>query len=172
MTTKCLARSQLAQPVWSLIFALSLAFVTIQAAALDENGHRISQADLKPTPSGMPGELSFQRMISVAAGFEMLARIEITSKGNGILGIANLRLKVFDSHDDGTYFENGLLNIDFKDIDGDGKREMIISGIVCITDENGKVPLRREPVVFIYKLDANLAFKAVYRSGKVVLDGY
>jgi hypothetical protein len=62
------------------------------------------------------------------------------------------------------------LNIDFSDINGDGTRELLISGIVCFTDEKGKVVLRREAVVFIYALQPNGTFKLVYRNTNIRLD--
>ncbi len=118
----------------------------------------------------MPGEEGLQREVVLAPDVKMSAVIEVTAKGNGRMRIGNLDLKVFDSHDDGSYYENGLLNIDFTDIDGDGKRELIISGIVCFTDEKGDKVLRREAVVFIYALQPNQTFKEVYRNTNFRLD--
>ena len=140
------------------------------AAAPDETVERISRNDLKPLKDGMPGEEGLQREVVLAPGVKMTAAIEVTAKGNGSLRIGNLNLKVFDSHDDGSYYENGLLNIDFADIDGDGKRELLISGIVCFTDEKGGKVLRREAVVFIYALQPNRTFKQIYRNTDIRLD--
>jgi hypothetical protein len=86
------------------------------------------------------------------------------------LEISNLKLHVFDSHDNGAFYEDGLLNIEFADLDGDGKRELVISGLVCFTDEKGDKVLRREAVVFIYALQPNRTFKQVYRNTDVRLD--
>ena len=63
-----------------------------------------------------------------------------------------------------------MLNIDFTDLDGDGKREMVISGIMCFTDEKGDKVLRREAVVFIYALQPNRTFKQVYRNTDFRID--
>src|SRR5260370_41219793 len=112
----------------------------------------------------MPGEQGLQKKVVLAPNIKMTATIEVTTKGNGLLQIGNLRLAVYDSHDDGIYYENWLLNIDFADIDGDGKREMLISGIVCFTDDKGDKVLRREAVVYIYKLQSNNRFKQVYKN--------
>jgi hypothetical protein len=81
-----------------------------------------------------------------------------------------LNLKVFDDHNDGSYYENGLLNIDFADMDGDGKRELLISGIVCFTDEKGTSVSRREAVVFIYALRGGRTLKEVYRNTSFRID--
>jgi len=45
-----------------------------------------------------------------------------------------------------------MLKVEFVDLDGDGKRELVISGLVCFTDEEGHKVLRREAVVYIYAL--------------------
>ena len=111
-----------------------------------------------------------KREIVLASGVKMTATIEMSNKGNGSLRIGNLILWVVDSHDDGSYFEDMMLNIDFTDLDGDGIREMVLSGIQCFTDEKGDKVLRREAIVFIYKLQPDRTFKLVYRNTDLRLD--
>jgi hypothetical protein len=113
---------------------------------------------------GMPGEREFEKQIFLSPSVRLRARIEVTNKGNGILEIGDLKLHVVDEHDDGIYFEGGLLSIDFVDIDHDGKREMVLSGIACFTGEKGDMVRRREALVFIYKLRDKRHFDLVYRN--------
>lgn len=153
----------------SLLFVLLLAVFQIVAAPGDPV-ERISRNDLKPLKDGMPGEEGLEKEVVLAAGVKMSATIEVTAKGNGSLRIGNLNLKIFDSHNDGSYYDNEMLKIEFADLDGDGKRELVISGIVCFTDEKGDKVLRREAVVFIYALQPNRTFKQVYRNTDVRLD--
>jgi len=110
------------------------------------------------------------REVIIARNIKLVAKIEVSAKGNGSLRIANLDLKVFDGHADGVYYENEMLNVDFSDLDGDGKRELVISGIVCFTGDKGDEVLRREAVVIIYSLQSNLTFKQVYRNTDYRLD--
>ena len=110
---------------------------------------RLSRNDLKPLKDGMPGEEGLEKKVVLAAGVGMSATVEVTGKGNGWLRSGNLKLKVVDSHDDGSYYEGEMLKVEFADLDGDGRRELLISGIVCFTDEKGAHVLRREAVVFI-----------------------
>jgi hypothetical protein len=131
---------------------------------------RISRTDLRPLKDGMPGEEGLQKEVVMAAGVKMSATIEVTAKGNGSLRIGNLNLRIFDSHNDGSYYEGEMLGVDFADLDGDGKRELVISGIVCLTDEKGDKVLRREAVVFIYALQPNRTFKQIYRNTEFRLD--
>src|SRR5688500_7528083 len=86
---------------------------------------RISAGNLKPLKDGMTGEQGLSREVVVlAANVKMLAVIEVTAKGNGKLHMGNLDLRVFDAHHDGIHYENGLLTIDFSDINEDGRREL------------------------------------------------
>jgi hypothetical protein len=118
----------------------------------------------------MPGEKGLKREIMLAPDVKMTVTIEVTAKGNGNMRIGNLDLKVFDEHNDGTYYENGLLSIEFPDINRDGKRQMVVSGIVCFTGEKGEKVLRREAIVYIYALQPDRTFKEVYRNTKFRID--
>lgn len=106
----------------------------------------------------------------MAPGVKLAATIEVTAKGNGAMRIGSLNLRVFDSHDDGEYYENGLLDIEFPDMNGDGRRQMVVSGIVCFTDEKEDRVLRREHVVYIYAFQPDGKFKEVYRNTKFRID--
>jgi hypothetical protein len=140
--------------------------IVIPAATVE----RISRNDLHPLKDGMPGEQGLHKEILVAPGVNIPVEIQVTAKGNGYLEAANLKLKVFDSHDDGSYYEGGLLNIDFAEIHDDGKRELVISGIVCFTDEKQKATVRREAVVYIYALRPDGTFNEVFRNTNFRLD--
>jgi len=132
----------------------------------------IRMEDLRPAKGGIPGEREFRQKVAFGAGVTFEASIEVTSKGNGLLKMANLNLKVFDSHDDGVYYENGLLKIDFPDLDGDGRREIVISGTVCFTEEKTGQFTRREPIVYIFRLSNNSRrFGLVYKSSTFQIDG-
>jgi hypothetical protein len=154
-------------------FSLLSVFVLLalqNTAAPSDKVERISRKDLKPAKDGMPEEEALTREVIIAPNIKFVAKIEVSAKHNGSRRIANLDLKVFDGHDDGAYYENEMLNIDFSDIDGDGKRELVISGIVCFTGEKGDKVLRREAIVFIYALQPNRTLKQVYRNTDYQLD--
>ena len=156
--------------LWVSLFSALLVLVLRTTAAPNSTVERLSRKDLKPLKSEFPGELGLKREIVLASGVKMTATIEMSNKGNGSLRIGNLILWVVDSHDDGSYFEDMMLNIDFTDLDGDGIREMVLSGIQCFTDEKGDKVLRREAIVFIYKLQPDRTFKLVYRNTDLRLD--
>jgi len=151
-----------------LCLVLLIAFQAI--ATLGATTERISRSDLHPVKDGMPGEQDLHREVVVTPGVKVPLDIAVTAKGNGYLRMGNLKLKVFDSHDDGSYYEGDLLNIDLAEIHDDGKRDVIISGIVCFTDEKGKAVLRREAVVYIYAFQPDGTFKQVFRNTDHKLD--
>lgn len=158
-------RLSLLSGLWLLLFAVFQVMAGPSGPV-----ERLSRNDLKPLNNGMPGEESLETEVVLADGVKMSATVEVTAKGNGWLRIGNLKLKVFDSHDDGSYYEGEMLKVEFPDLDGDGRREMVISGLVCFTDEKGGHVLRREAVAFIYTLQPDRTFKQVYRNTDVRID--
>jgi len=138
--------------------------------AFAQEVEKVRFSDLKPAKDGMPGEKEWSKDITISSNVIFHARIEVTNKGNGTLEIANLKLHVVDSHDNGVYYQEWMLNIDFVDLNGDGKRAMVISGIVCFTDEKGDKVMRREAVVYIYALQSDRTFKQVYRNTDFRID--
>ncbi len=75
---------------------------------------------------------------------EYLEIYEMTSKGNGKIELYQLdgeKLSLLfsargvDWHDDGSYYENGILKATYPDIDGDGHFDIVLDGTVLFTDE-------------------------------------
>ena len=87
-------------------FSSVLVFFTIDARSADTNG--IRKEHLKAVKDGIPGELEFKQEIAFAKDLKLTTSIEVTTKGHGWLKVANLNLKVFDSNNDGAYYEDGL----------------------------------------------------------------
>lgn len=156
--------------MWASLLSVMLFLVLRTTAAQSASVERLSRKDLKPLKSEFPGEQGLKREITLAPDVKMTATIEVSNKGNGSLRIGNLNLRTVDDHHDGAYYENEMLDIDFTDLDGDGKREMILSGILCFTNEKDDKVLRREAIVFIYKLQPDRTFKLVYRNTDFHLD--
>jgi hypothetical protein len=95
-------------------------------------------------------EGGLKKTIIIGDNIKLIANIQMTPRGNGGLRIANLDLHVYDSYHDVAYYENDLLDIDFIDINKDGYKDIIVSGIVCYEHDKKNIILCREPVVFIY----------------------
>jgi hypothetical protein len=61
-----------------------------------------------------------------------------------------------------SWLEGGLLDIELVDLDGDGMRELVLSGINCFTNEKGTEVVRRKAIVFIYRIKVEQQFELVY----------
>ncbi|PYJ95921.1 MAG: hypothetical protein DME23_22315 [Verrucomicrobia bacterium] len=105
----------------------------------------IAKSDLVHPADGMPGELSCEKEINLCRGVKLAAKIEVTAKGNGTLTIGKLKVAVLDDHNDGAFYEDEMLKTDF--VDGDGFLDLVLSGIICFTDEKGDKVVRREAFV-------------------------
>ena len=110
---------------------------------------RIERSQLGPVKGGMEGEQSWERTIELGKDVSLPAKLEVTAKGNGILEVGNLKLKVYDGHDDGAYYDNDLLNVEFVDVTRDGYKDLVVSGDVLYTGDDDQVK-SVEPVVFLY----------------------
>ncbi|WP_155732830.1 hypothetical protein [Pseudoalteromonas luteoviolacea] len=77
--------------------------------------------------------------------------ISKTMKGNGIVKFGSYGyVTVFDVHDNGFVYGGEVLDIDVLDIDKDGIKEIIISGVINETSDEGEV-LDSYSAVIIYK---------------------
>jgi len=127
----------------------------------------IEMKDFVWPSDSIPGEQRYERVIEIGHGVSTRAVIEVTSKGNGILKIGDLRLRVYDDHDDGAYYLGSLLHIEFADVNGDDYRDMVISGIVSHGGEKEWEERKMESLVFIYRYDVERStFVLVYRKGQ------
>jgi len=99
------------------------------------------------------GWLHYEKTFDIGAGVRLGAVVNVDNKGNGILEVGNLKLHIFDEHDDGAVYEGGLLRTDFAYL-SDGKyKNLLICGILVHTHEKTGAPLSREPVMYIYDFD-------------------
>ena len=94
-----------------------------------------------------------QRVIELNNNLHFNVALEGTSKGNGTLKIHNLKLRLFDQHDDGIVYEGGSLKLDLKDINGNKRKELIITGIVKYTGDDDSDPATYESFTQIYTYD-------------------
>jgi hypothetical protein len=68
------------------------------------------------------------REIDLGKGASFTARFELTEKGNGGLTIPGFGVRVYDAHRDGTTFKGYLLRCEWKDMNGDGYLDLVVSG--------------------------------------------
>lgn len=98
--------------------------------------------------------------------------LDITGKGNGTFRLRkDFLIKIFDIHDDGQLFLNDRLNVNSRDITGNGCNEIIITGIVGFTDEEGKIDgfLSFSSVSMIYAIKDG-KYERIFSDSPVELD--
>ena len=122
--------------------------------------HRIEIATIS---DGSPhtGKLDFGDNVSIEYSYES------TEKGNGILKIGGLALRVYDDHDDGAVFVDRVLSVETIDFHEGNERMLVLCGIVMTVGEKGDTPKRYYPVACIYKYDrTDRGLHPVYEKGK------
>src|SRR5205814_1025774 len=129
-------------------------------------GQVIRLEDFKPTKDGIPGEQSYQQTIDIGPNVKFDATVEATVRRNGILRVANLKLKVLDEYDDGSKYVGGLLHVEFTEISGDGFKDLVITGTVANTGDKESDPVTYSTVTAIYIfLPKEKEFKLVFHVG-------
>ena len=104
---------------------------------------------------GMPGEMFWKGQFQVADGKAIPASVSVTSKGNGILKFPGGSVKVYDSHDDGEVIDGFMLDIDLIDLNRDGLRDIVISGVTLVVGDGEDIHKRHRQVLKIYIYDKN-----------------
>jgi len=117
--------------------------------------------DFRPDKSrGISGEEIAKKQIVIAPGLVFNAVIEVTSKGNGSLSVANLEwVRVYDGHNDGAIYRNWLLTVKVADFDGDGYRDLIIYGIEQFYgDKDDRMEKLRgwRPIIRLYRFNPKI----------------
>ncbi len=125
--------------------------------------------DFGPHPEYV-NELQAKKDAVIAPGVVIPAEINVTSKGNGILTIANVNIHVFDIHDDSEMFRDELLKILLIDFSADGWRDLVIYGIEDEYDEKSGEKIGERPMFYTYRYNPetkefdNLQFTPEWRS--------
>src|SRR5947209_2083767 len=118
---------------------LSLYFLQLLWAA-GARGEIVDRRDFYHEPNSVQGELRYEKNIHVGGDVDAKVTIDVTAKGNGLMRVLNLTLKVFDTCDDGQVYVDGLLHVEFVDLKGTGYKDLVITGTVVHTGEKETDP--------------------------------
>jgi hypothetical protein len=93
--------------------------------------------------------------LNLGAGVKLPTRAETTSQGNGVLTVANLALRLKDTHDDGLVYANGgVLKLDVVRLGQHrAPASIVISGIALRTGEKETDPSVPESIVYVYQVN-------------------
>ena len=124
--------------------------------ALPVLGLAASATEVWPDAAALPAA-SFPRVatreIDLGKGVTATARLELTEKGNGGLTIPGYGLRVYDAHRDGVTFKGYLLQCEWKDMNGDGYLDLIISGIAQFwSEKDGHLEIEK-PISTVLQFD-------------------
>lgn len=93
-----------------------------------------------------------QERVDLGGGLEAELALDASTKGNGLLTLLNLRLRVVDQHDDGLLFPEPL-GLGLIDLDRDGYLDVVATGPALLTGEDEREPSRPASVTAIFMLD-------------------
>lgn len=108
---------------------------------------------------GSPGTDVFHFRYRLSKDRSVNYDFSISSKGNGTVSLPGITVHLYDDHDDGVYFKDGLLLSSLSDINGDGYTDIVLYGIAVISDEETQkgtqeISTEKElPVVSILRFD-------------------
>ncbi|MGI0047669.1 MAG: hypothetical protein ACREBB_10865 [Nitrosotalea sp.] len=106
--------------------------------------------------------------VDIGHGVILKGRVELTTKGNGGLSIANLDLRTYDTHNDGLVYKTKMLDTDLVDLSGNGYLDIVVSGIAVHTLT---IPYKEEDIIFIYRyIPDKKIFEQIYRKSSFEID--
>lgn len=148
----------------SALFAMLLCGLCSTALPADEFHSKLAALFHEMRAGGEKRSLS----IDIGHGVVLNANVELTTKGNGGLSIANLDLRTYDTHDDGLIYKNRMLDVDIVDLSGSGYMDIVVSGVAVHTLTS---PYKDEDVIFIYRFNPDKkVFEQVYRKSSFEID--
>jgi hypothetical protein len=157
---------------------LPLALLTILAGCAsgtnqsEEQQHSVDRVVVDESdlcPGKMQGEQVWRGRFDVSSATSLPATVEVTSKGNGWLAIANADVRIYDGHDDGNLFEPPMLRVLSRDVNGDGLMDLVVVGNRVHTGEKGGEHLRAERVAAVLLFDSGIdGFRVIEDLGSLV----
>ncbi len=118
-----------------LLLALSGVFQSIRADEIWPDATAVNAAEYPNVAS---------KTISLGHGISIVAKFDITTKGNGGLEIPGLGIRVYDAHNDGITYRNRLLTCEWRDENQDGLLDLVVKGVAQFYGEKGeRVELER-----------------------------
>jgi hypothetical protein len=149
------------------IFSVLWLWCFITATGYAEGVFNITDFEAsKNNPALIQGEVSFEKNYLIGGNIRITIRVDITNKGNGLMQALNIKFPIYDTHDDGEIFRGGLLDVALVDIDEDGYKDVVISGIVDKTNDKSGEIVSSGVIIAIYHYDpVHDRFSPAYFSG-------
>lgn len=117
----------------------------------------LTQQDVKKLwdtfQASTPETDSLNLSVQVSYSLKVIGNFSITSKGNGVLQVPGVNIRLYDGHDDGVVFDSFLLNNELVDVDGDGFKDIVLWGTSILYDDKDDKEIGRRPVLSIFRFD-------------------
>lgn len=95
--------------------------------------------------------------LDIGGGVSLPYKFSITARGDGGINIGGIYIHTYDSHNDGTIFQDHLLKHQFVDVNRDGYLDLVISGVGLFKGVTEWDAIRKRTLVsiFIYDIVGN-----------------
>lgn len=154
-----------------IVFACSICWMTNYALAQVITREQVEANEI-PEGGASLNLYEYGVDVVVSPDWTQRATVEVSSRQNGCLQIANLLAKVYDDNPDMDFFENRMLHTEFADVDGDQAKDLVVIGRRIEMEANEGQIQRAEVICYIYFADpVNLRFIPRYRRGSIEI-GY
>ena len=149
------------------IFILISILYSLTASSAD----LISKAEVdKLLPTWTEGKIAtdiLKKELNIGHGINVSYEFEITSKGNGAIVLPGILLRLYDNHNDLSYFKHGLLNNEVIDINSDGYKDILLWGTALTFDDDGKELGEKEVVGILLFSPDDKKYKVLRKSEQI-----
>lgn len=91
------------------------------------------------------------RAIEIGAQTKIDAHFFITTKGNGVVTLPGLTVRIYDAHGDEITFQGRLLRCEWRDEDGDGYLDLVVGGWADHFSEKGDRVVKSVPLRAVFR---------------------
>lgn len=111
-----------------------------------EAAQAVADADVSPQV--------LYRIIDLVGSKPLKVALGTTTKGNGVISIPGVTIRVYDQHQDGIVFEGGGLSCEWRDDPASVFPSLMISGVAVHYDEKGLGVIGRNEVSALFRYSA------------------
>lgn len=94
-----------------------------------------------------------KKSIEISPRNLQIMEFNVTTKGNGVISVPGMNVRIYDAHDDGLVFENYLLKCEWKDTDADGFLDLVVSGTAILTGDQGDAKPTKIEINGVFRWD-------------------
>ena len=133
---------------------LALPILLMSCSTMEE--HLISKGEIQEFHNQGTLQFTLEKDIDFGNGLVVPIKFSVTTKGNGGFSLPGLFLvRIYDAHEDGSYFKPSLLENRLFDTNGNGYKEILLKGTALLIDQKTESQTGVVPVSAIISYNAN-----------------